>query len=103
MKTKARFLSLQGKQVYDLDNKPKEGDYLNDEGTIFRFKSGFLHSDKLPAIECNDTHREYWNNGKIHREEGPAVVSEYGEWEEYWTNGELQKIEQEEEQLRGVC
>ena len=63
--------------------------------TIAYFKSGFLHScigldGKLkPAIEQSDGHFEWWENGCPHRIGAPAVIAEYGAWEEFWEHGEL--------------
>ena len=38
-------------------------------------------------IECDDAHLEFYKDGQLHREDGPAVISDYGKVKEYWKNG----------------
>ena len=70
------------------------GDYTVN-GDISRFKNGLLHGGKgldgedQPAIEFADGHTEWWENGLLHRDKGPAIISDYGTWEEFWQQGEL--------------
>jgi len=40
-----------------------------------------------PAIECRDAHSEYWENGLLHRDDGPAVISAGDNKIEYWKKG----------------
>jgi hypothetical protein len=77
--------------------KTNEGDY-NINGDIFRFENGLLHGGKnaegetQPAVELLDGHTEWWTDGQLHRDDGPAVITENGEREEFWRNGELVMI-----------
>jgi hypothetical protein len=82
----------------DADGKMCDGEYYIN-GTIARFKNGFLHGgvnsagESQPAIESNfQNHIEWWTDGRLHREEGPAVITEFGNWEEFWIEGTLQEI-----------
>jgi hypothetical protein len=97
-KSRGLFLKFMGKQVgNNEEGKPCNGDYLIKE-TVLRFKDGYLHGgtdredDPQPAIECGDGHTEWWEKGYIHRDEGPAIISDYGDWEEYWEHGKLVMI-----------
>jgi hypothetical protein len=73
------------------------GDY-NVNGAISRFKNGLLHGgtglegEAQPAVELLNGHTEWWEDGFLHREDGPAVISQNGTWEEFWFHGELVKI-----------
>ena len=49
--------------------------------------NGKLHREDGPAVEYPDGSKEWYINGKRHREDGPAV--EYGNGSKYWyINGE---------------
>lgn len=39
-----------------------------------RQKSGNLHRENAPAVEYPDGTKEWWRNGMLHRDDGPAVV-----------------------------
>jgi hypothetical protein len=93
--SRSRYLQFLGATV---GNKkaglPCEGDY-NVNGDISRFKHGLLHGGKgiegedQPAIELLSGHTEWWEDGQLHRDNGPAVISQGGAWEEFWHHGEL--------------
>lgn len=78
----------------DVTKKPCDGEY-NVDGTFVRFRNGLLHGGKgpdgfdVPAYETEDGHCEYFTNGLLHREGMPAVISDFGEWEEWWLHGKL--------------
>ena len=87
--TAARFLHLAGKQLTDEQGQPLVNDAIDKETrAILRFKSGYLDGGNLPAVECEDAHMEFYKEGKLHREGGPAVISDYGRVKEFWENGE---------------
>ena len=54
-----------------------------------------MHSTPdTPAVRFDDSHTEYWENGKLSNREQdiygnlmPAVISQYGSIEEYWVDG----------------
>ena len=86
--TAARFLHLQDRRFYDADGLPREGDHLEGDD-IIRYQDGYIHSDDGPAIETVDCHLEFWQYGRLHRDDyRPAVIDDYGETEEYWLDGE---------------
>ncbi len=86
--TAARFTHLSGKLLTDQKGQPLINDTLDkDTGAILRFKNGYLDGGQLPAVECDDFHMEFYRKGRLHRDEGPAVVSEGGKVKEYWKNG----------------
>lgn len=93
--SKSECLKYQGVTVFnDVSQKPCDGEYTVSE-TIVRFRNGLLHSDKtldgldIPAYETETGHTEYFKNGFLHREKGPAVITDWGDWEEWWNEGEL--------------
>jgi len=54
----------------------------------FWYLNGKLHREDGPAIEYADGSRQWWINGKLHREDGPAVIYPTG-IREWWFNGKL--------------
>ena len=43
------------------------------------YKYGVLHRDgDLPAVITVRGHKEYWKNGKRHRDHGPAIIRTNG-------------------------
>ena len=92
MNTTARFVEKSLLQHFNTDGRAKEGDSLDENGTILRFKNGYLHGENEPAVECDDGHIEFWKNGLLHREDGPAVISNYGNVQEIWKDGEFVKV-----------
>ncbi|MCR4714271.1 MAG: hypothetical protein K5751_07820 [Treponemataceae bacterium] len=64
------------------------------EDWILRYKDGLLNNEQgengevLPAVEKNDgTHYEFFVNGKLHREDAPAIIDLLDDIEEWWLNG----------------
>ena len=55
-----------------------------DDGDKLWYKNGKLHREDGPAVERNGT-KEWWVNGKLHREDGPAL--ELNSTKEWWVNG----------------
>jgi hypothetical protein len=93
--SKTYFPQYSGKIISDETGKQKmEGERFV-KGVIIRFKDGYIHGgqgvegNSQPAIECGDSQVEYWENGYLHREDGPAIIAEFGDWEEYWDHGKL--------------
>jgi hypothetical protein len=92
------FLKFRGKRIWDGEAKEAiNGDRVIKD-VIIRFAGGYIHGGKdpggngQPAIECGDTHTEWWEDGVPHRDDGPAVISDFGDWEEYWERGKLVSI-----------
>ncbi len=61
-----------------------------DNGDSFWYLNGKLHREDGPAVECTDGTREWYLNGKCHRIDGPAC--EYSTGGRYWyLNGDLHR------------
>jgi len=50
------------------------------------FLNGNLHREDGPAIEWADGHKEWYLNGNLHREDGPAFEGSNG-YKEWYLNG----------------
>lgn len=92
METKSRFLQYTDKICRDESGRIQDGDVLFPK-MIMRFKNGLLHGENEPAVSCTDGHLEFWKDGRLHKDNGPAVVNireqpEGQDYEEYWKNGE---------------
>lgn len=91
--SKSECLKYQGISIFN-DMKPCHGEYIM-RGFTKRFKNGLLHGGKstngtvLPAYETDEGHVEFFENGLIHRENAPAIISNWGDWEEWWYYGTL--------------
>lgn len=55
---------------------------IEPSGTIVYTKDGKLHREDGPAIEYSDGGKAWYMNGKLHRDNGPAV--EYANGEKSW-------------------
>ncbi len=51
------------------------------------YKAGKLHRENGPAVIFLDGEQWWFKNGKLHREDGPAVIDPYGT-QEWWKEGE---------------
>jgi hypothetical protein len=77
--------------------KALNGEYLISD-VILRFEDGLLSGgtdyggEEQPAVVLTNGHTEWWNKGKPHRDEGPAIITKFGDWEEYWFQGKLVTI-----------
>jgi len=100
--SRSAFLKYAGKTFGSGKDGAMHGEYLID-GVITRFHNGLLHGgtdiagEPQPAVILPDNHTEWWEMGRLHREEGPAVVSKFGDWEEFWTRGTLVMIRAKDE------
>ena len=61
------------------------------DGTKEWFLNGKLHREDGPAIECADGGRRWYRNGELHREDGPAV--EWSDGTKYWYRNGLRHRE----------
>ena len=55
---------------------------VNKFGTKFYSTNGKLHRENGPAIEYTDGSKEWYVNGNLHRKDGPAC--EYTDGDTYW-------------------
>ena len=58
------------------------------DGTVEYYQNGKYHRDDGPALTLPDGTVKYYQNGKYHRDDGPAIIYLDGTVE-YWQNGEL--------------
>jgi len=59
-------------------------------GTKCWYLNGKLHREDGPAVEFADGDKFWWLNGKRHREDGPAV--EYADGDKFWwLNGKIHR------------
>ena len=71
--TVARFTHLAGQLLTDEHGQPLINDTIDkDTGAILRFRNGYLDGGNLPAVECDDSHMEFYKDGQLHREGGPG-------------------------------
>jgi hypothetical protein len=66
---------------------------ISDDGTKRWWLNGKLHREDGPAVEVRDIYKVWYINGKRHRTDGPAYESHDGR-KEWWING-IQLTEQE--------
>ena len=52
------------------------------DGTKEWYLNGKLHREDGPAVEYSDGSKQWYLNGKLHREDGPAA--EYPDGTKYW-------------------
>ena len=88
---------LNGEIKYRFENE--------EENTICRFRDGLLDGniydesgnllEKRPALEYGFGGTEYWRNGVP--DGFPAIVQNFGYYEEDWQNGKIQEIRNEVE------
>jgi len=69
----------------------KEGKFLAPEGTHPSNKQ--LHREKGPAViyKGKSSISEWWQNGKKHRLDGPALVCRVTNYQEWWRKGQLHR------------
>lgn len=72
-------------------NKKKDKPYeVDTDGTKYWYKNGKLHREDGPAIERADGTKYWYQHGEYHREDGPAVEGADGT--KYWyKNGEYHR------------
>ena len=88
---------LNGEIKYRFENE--------EEDTICRFRDGLLDGniydesgnllEKRPALEYGFGGTEYWRNGTP--DGFPAIIQNFGYYEEDWQNGKIQEIRNEVE------
>ena len=64
-------------------------------------KNGKLHREDGPAIERVNGDKAYYVNDKLHREDGPAVEYSNG-YKVYWYHGEQIEVNSTEEFIRMI-
>ncbi len=59
-----------------------DGSYIDSDDDVCYIKNGKMHRDDGPAVEYADGTKRWYKNGKRHREDGPAV--EYADGDKFW-------------------
>lgn len=109
-KSRAKNLKYQGGAIFeDSSSKPCHGE-LSVQRNVLRggeeisvtkivnFEHGLLQNRKdsegfvVPAYRTDLGDAEYFENGILHRENGLAVICDWGNWEEWWQHGTLVMI-----------
>jgi hypothetical protein len=92
--SRSLYLKFHRRVCGDAGRGPYHGEYLVGD-VVLRFKNGFLDGgeniagEPMPAIDLPNGHNEWWKEGMIHRDDGPAITTNWGSWEEYWDQGRL--------------
>ncbi len=64
-----------------------------EDGSTEWYLNGVLHREDGPAVEYSDGTCQWWVNGNLHREDGPAI--EYADGgKEWYINHEFQREEE---------
>lgn len=79
------YFSLKKNCLHAID-KPA---LINQEGSIWMV-NGKLHREDGPAVEKCNGRKEWWLNDKRHRVDGPAIVSVSGDMQ-YYENGKCSR------------
>lgn len=75
---------------------------LNQYIAWYKKGTNILHKEYGPAIEYADGTECWYFDGRIHREDGPAVYNNYdfSEYKEYWYQGQKIECSSDEEYQR---
>jgi hypothetical protein len=65
---------------------------VSDTGDKTWRQDGRLHREDGPAVELANGHREWYRHGDLHRENGPAFEAPNGE-KGWWRNGQLHRTD----------
>ena len=71
----------------------KNGLIIDENGTKYWYLNGKLHREDGPAIEYSDGDKHWFLNGKRHRTDGPAI--EYYNGTKYWYINGVELSEEE--------
>ena len=93
---KIKFIrELSNEEIKDLTNEKvfiqDDGAY-NKNGNQYYYRNGKLHREDGPAVIRADGSQEYYRNGKYHREDGPAVIGVDGT-QYYFRNGMYHRVD----------
>ena len=73
----------------DEESSPRTDEYGN---VYWRYNNGYLHRLDGPAIEWNNGQKEWWQNGELHRLDGPARERKDGT-KEWIQNGKWHRLD----------
>lgn len=75
----------------DIDFVNFYGIFHDTNKTIFHYQNGKLHRENGPAMEFFDGSKIWMQDGMYHRKDGPAVIESDG-YKAWWFNDELHRI-----------
>jgi len=86
---KNQYYDIEKEKINEPTMKDFTGLYCDIHGTIYRFKSGLLHSENdKPAIESVNGDKHWYKHGVQHREDYPAIVyADDNTEDEFYFNG----------------
>ena len=73
-----------------MSEEVKNGKYKDKYGNILWYKDGKLNREDGPAVEHPDGHQEWWIEEELHRKDGPAIEYASGK-KEWWLNGKYHR------------
>lgn len=73
-------VKLEGKTLFIKNNEVFKA--IDEKGGVFYYLNGKLHRENGPAIEYADGDKYWYLNGKLHREDGPAI--EHANGNKHW-------------------
>ena len=76
---------------------------VHSNGTKSWYLNGKLHREDGPAIEWSDGAKSWYLNGKLHREDGPAVEDSDGTKYWYLNGEELTESEHKAKTSKPTC
>lgn len=79
-----------GVLITDEKGNPIDGNHIMEDGTLIRFRNGYIDGGDLAAIEYENGGIEFWVEGFPHG--FPAIVTDYGSHEEDWNKGTLIEV-----------
>jgi hypothetical protein len=62
------------------------------DGTEEWHRDGRLHRENGPAVIFRNGRQQWWRHGEFHREDGPAIIDPRGH-EEWWVGGRLHRMD----------
>jgi len=65
----------------------KDGHYYDELGREIWYKNGKVHREDGPAVTWTDGSQFWYQNGEYHREDGPAILYQNG-IKEWWLEGD---------------
>ncbi len=79
------FIQADKKNGGKMEKRHRDGVFYTN-GSEFWYNNGIIHRDDGPAVIRPDGHQAWYQNGKRHREDGPAVTYSNG-YQEWYFNG----------------
>jgi hypothetical protein len=87
---------FRSQEKFDSASLVSKNETINISGKSIRFwnRGGQLHRENSPAVEWDDGEKEYWVNGKRHRDDGPSSIDINGNTEWFFEGNNLNAIKE---------